>query len=48
LLKKTLYAVSSALPANGLQAWEAPDASELSSIGKINVFRENRAKATEN
>jgi len=32
---------------NGLQAWEVADASELSSFGKIKVFRENRAEVGE-
>jgi hypothetical protein len=38
LLKKTYYAVPTALPANGLQAWEEADASELYSIGKVKIF----------
>jgi len=37
-----------ATSANGLQAWEVADASELSSFGKIKVFRENEVPASEN
>jgi hypothetical protein len=36
------------MTANGLQAWEVADASELCSFGKINFFVENKLPATEN
>lgn len=37
--------VARGIAANGLQAWEETEASDLSCIGKINYFRENQLKA---
>ena len=34
--------ISIPIAGNGLQAWEVADASELSSIGKIDFFREKQ------
>ena len=40
-----LIVTADTLAVNGLQAWEVPDASELSSIGEDNYFRENSLEA---